>query len=75
MVNNLEVFDSQANFVLCKLNKNDSTDIAIKLLSEDIFIKDLKTKSSFNNEDYVRLAIRSHEDNAKLVKVLKEAIE
>lgn len=73
-ISNLEVYDSEANYVLCHLKQGDSTDLAIKLLENDIFIKDLKTKSSFKDEDYIRLAIRAKEDNDKLIKVLKDSI-
>ena len=71
-IDNLDVYDSEANFVLCHFNKNNSTDIAIGLLENNIFIKDLKTKSSFKDEDYVRLAVRTEDENNQLIKVLKE---
>lgn len=74
-INNLKVYDSQANYVLCYLDKIDSTNVAIELLDDDIFIKDLKTKSSFKDENYIRLAIRKEEENKKLCKSLKRIIE
>ena len=68
----IEVFDSQANFVMCKLNGHDSTQLAIDLLNDNIFIKDLKTKKVFLGKDYVRLAVRTEEENKRLVKSIKE---
>ena len=73
-IDNLKVYDSEANYVLCHLEKGDSTQLAIRLLENDIFIKDLKTKSSFKDEDSIRLAVRTEEDNDKLVKVLRESL-
>ena len=74
-INNLKVYDSQANYVLCHLGDVDSTKVAIELLDHDIFIKDLKTKSAFKDENYIRLAIRKEEENKTLCKLLKRIVE
>lgn len=71
----LEVYDSQANYVLCDLGKTNSTDVASQLLEENIFIKDLRTKEAFNNMNYIRLAIRTEKENRILSKKLKEILE
>lgn len=70
----LEVYPSQANYVLCKIiDKISSEDLAIKLLDEyNIFIKDLSSKKGFENGQYIRLAVRNTEDNDKLITALKE---
>ena len=70
----LEVYPSQANYVLCKIiGKINSEDLAIKLLDEhNIFIKDLSSKKGFENGQYIRLAVRNTEDNDKLIAALKE---
>ena len=70
----LEVYPSQANYVLCKIiDKINSEDLAIKLLDEhNIFIKDLFSKKGFENGQYIRLAVRNTEDNDKLIAALKE---
>lgn len=70
----LEVYPSQANYVLCKIiDKINSEDLAIKLLDEhNIFIKDLSSKKGFENGQYIRLAVRNTEDNDKLIAALKE---
>ena len=74
IIDSLKVYDSQANFLLLQLKNCNSTELAIKMLEEDIFIKDLRTKNEFLNEDYVRLAIRGKEDNNKLIKALRKHV-
>lgn len=69
----LEVYPSQANYVLCKITgKISSEKLAIKLLDENnIFIKDLSSKKGFENGQYIRLAVRNTEDNNMLIDILK----
>lgn len=74
-IDGIDVYDSQANYILCNLGNNDSTLVAANLLENDIFIKDLKTKDSFKDMNYIRLAIRTREENKKLVKALKNEIK
>lgn len=73
-IDGIDVYDSEANFVMCNLNEYDSTELAVDLLENDIFIKDLKTKDAFKGKNYIRLAVRSEEENDKLVKVMKKSI-
>ncbi len=69
----LKVFPSQANFILCKLDKNHrADDLAVKLLEDNIYIKDLTGKKCFEEPNYIRLAIRDKNDNDFLVKSLEE---
>ena len=68
------VFDSQANFILLDLGDVNSTNIAVKLLDKNIFIKDLRTKHAFEGKNFVRLAIRTREENNELIKFLVEAV-
>ena len=74
-IKDIVVYDSQANYVLCDLGTFNSTEITIKLLEENIFIKDLRTKNAFKNMNFIRLAIRTEEENRVLVKKLREFIE
>ena len=68
----LEAFPSQANYFLCKLkNRFTSHELAIRLLKQDILIKDCGSKKAFNGGNYIRLAIRDRNDNQKLIEVLK----
>ena len=74
-IDGLDVYESQANYILCKLSNKNSTLIAEKLIEENIFIKDLKTKFAFRNMDYIRLAIRTREENKILVNILYKLLE
>lgn len=67
----LNVFDSQANYVLVQLVNCDitATDLTKKLLANDnILIKDLSSKTG---GQYIRLAVRNDYENNKLVDSLK----
>ena len=68
----LEVFDSQANYFLCRLTGTLTSDeLAVRLLSDyGILIKDCSTKKGFEGRNYIRIAIRNREDNSRLVKAL-----
>lgn len=74
-INNIIVYDSEANYVLCDLGQKNSTKIASKLLEKNIFIKDLRTKSAFKDKNYIRLAIRTETENKILVESLCEILE
>lgn len=68
----IKVYKSQANYFMCKLLNNDSTEIAMDLLNEyNIFIKDLKGKEGIKG-NYIRVAIKEKDDNISLVKALEE---
>ena len=67
------VYDSQANFILVNLGKINSTKVTIKLLEKNIFIKDLRTKQAFKEKNFIRLAIRTKEENDKMIDRLVEA--
>ena len=74
-VKGIKVYDSQANYVLCDLGEFNSTELAEKLLVKNIFIKDLRTKDAFKGMNYIRLAVRTREENAFLVQVLKDILK
>ena len=68
----LQVYQSQANYFLCKItNKYTATELTSLLLQYNILIKDCSTKAAFNQQNYIRLAIRNTEENCKLIAVLK----
>jgi histidinol-phosphate/aromatic aminotransferase/cobyric acid decarboxylase-like protein len=71
-IKSLRVIPSQANYFLCEvLTPFNSTDLTRRLLCHfNILIKDCRNKSGFNNQNYVRIAIRSQEDNLKLYNAL-----
>ena len=71
-IKEIKVYDSQANYILCELLNNDSTDVAIYLLENyNIFIKDLKGKKGFEDKNYIRIAIKRTEENDVIISALK----
>lgn len=70
----IEVYDSEANFVMCKINGFDSTQLSIDLLEYDVFIKDLKTKDAFSGKNFIRLAVRTREENDLLIDFIRKII-
>lgn len=67
-----KVYDSQANFIMVKIDRN-STQLAIDLMENDnILIKDLYRKDTFDKPEYIRLAIRDRKDNEKLINSMKK---
>lgn len=75
-VTGLRVIPSQANYVMCELTgKRNARELTEKLLLDyNILIKDLTGKVKGTGQ-YVRIAIRSEEDNEKLIRALKELEE
>lgn len=70
-----EVYPSEANYLLVGLRNINSTELAKELLiNHNILIKDLRTKEAFLGLDYVRIAVRSTEDNNKLITALKKVL-
>jgi threonine-phosphate decarboxylase len=71
-ISKLEGYDcskSSTNFILIKTKKN-STNLQKKLLEKKILIRDCKNFRGLNNH-YIRIAVKSHKDNLKLVKALE----
>ena len=69
------IFPSEANFIMVDLKSVNSTKLATKLLDNNIFIKDLRTKTAFKNKNFIRLAIRSEKENNFLIEKLSEFFE
>ena len=68
----LKVYSSQSNYFLCRVTgRFSSHELALKLLRHNIIIKDCSTKAAFGGRDYIRLAVRSRDENERLVRVLK----
>ena len=70
----LRVIPSDANYVLVEImNGMKASELTKRLLIEsDLLIKDLSKKIVRGDKQYIRLAVRDSEDNAKLVKALRE---
>ena len=75
-VQNLRVIPSQANYVMCELTGDiTSTALAETLLDKyNILIKDLSQKKGFNGKSYIRLAVKTPQENELLVSALKEIL-
>lgn len=68
----LRVIPSQANFVTAQvLAPHSSKELTIACLENDLIIKDLSEKEGFDGKQYIRLAVRSTQDNARLLEVLR----
>ena len=68
-IQGFECNPSSTNFILIK-TKQDSTKLQKKLLKHDILIRDCKNFHGLNNH-YIRIAIKSHKENLKLVKAME----
>jgi threonine-phosphate decarboxylase len=68
-LNGFDCSKSFTNFILIKTRKN-STNLQKKLLEKKILIRDCKNFRGLNNH-YIRIAVKSHKDNLKLVKALE----
>lgn len=69
------VYPTQANFVMCEIKNGFSSAQITKelLVNNNIFIKDLTPKIN-NGKQYIRLAVRTKEENKLLVESLKNIL-
>jgi len=72
----LRVIPSQANYVMAEIvNGTTARELTKRmLLKYNLFIKDLSGKIKGDGRQYIRLAVRNEEDNAKLIKALKQIL-
>ena len=72
----LRVFPSQANYIMCHLeNGMSSSKLADIMLNKyNILIKDLSTKEGLNGGNYIRLSVKTDEENDVVVRVLSELL-
>ena len=66
----LRVVPTQANYVMCEVIGQSAREVCIRLFEEGILLKDLTAKVA-NGHEYIRVAIRTREDNARLIEGLK----
>ena len=73
---NIKVYDTQSNFFLCKLLRDDitSTTIFKKLIDNNILIRDA-SNFPYLGDKYLRFCILDEASNTLLLKLLKELIE
>lgn len=76
-IRQLEVFESQSNYVLCRLNGTISShQLAVKLLARyNILIKDLSSKKGFDGKNFMRIAVKSQADDDFLTEKLSEELQ
>jgi len=70
--------ESQANYITCELTGGLSAHILTRRLlnQENLFVKDLSGKTGIpGDRQYIRVAVRSSEDNDKLIAALKRESE
>ena len=69
----LKVYDSQANYIMAELINVNSSDLTLYLLKKyNILIKDLSSKKGFEDKNFIRIAVKSVEDNTLLIEALKK---
>ncbi len=69
----LKVYRSQANYIMCGLSGGmTGRELAVRLLEKDFFIKDLSRK--IGKGQYIRLAVRTEEENTELVEYLRSIL-
>lgn len=69
----LKAYPSAANYIMCKTIEVKSRELANRLIENyNILIKDLSTKSGFKGQQYIRVAIKSREENDLLLDALRK---
>lgn len=73
-IKGLKVYPSQANYVMCHIeNSVTSTELADILLNKyNVLIKNLASKEGLNKGNYIRLSVKSDEENDYIVNALME---
>ena len=72
----LRVFPSQANYVMCRVERGYPTRRLAEILLNryNILIKDLSTKEGLKGGNYIRLSVKTVEENDTMVRALKELL-
>ena len=70
----LRVMPSQANYFLCEIlpPKNANQLVLTMLKKYNILVRDCSDKQGFDGKQYMRIAVRSHEDNTKFIQAFRE---
>jgi histidinol-phosphate/aromatic aminotransferase/cobyric acid decarboxylase-like protein len=70
----LRVMPSQANYFLCEiLPPHTANEVVLYMLKHhNILTRDCSNKPGLDGKQYMRIAVRSHEDNARLTEGLRE---
>ncbi|RKD30447.1 aminotransferase class I/II-fold pyridoxal phosphate-dependent enzyme [Lacrimispora algidixylanolytica] len=75
-IRQLKLYPSEANFILCEIIDGCSaSQIAELLLNRyNILVKDLSNKSGMEGREFIRIAVRTKEDNNRLADALKHIL-
>ena len=76
-IHQLRVFPSQANYLLCEITDGGSaTQISELLLNRyNILIKDLSHKKGMEGRNYIRIAVKTRKENARLIDAMKHILK
>ncbi|MGL5506976.1 MAG: pyridoxal phosphate-dependent aminotransferase [Paraclostridium sp.] len=70
----IKVYQTDTNFILIKLLNKEAKELKHKLfINDDILIRDASNFRSLDNS-YIRIAIKSHEENIKIIKAIKSIL-
>ncbi|HSF28834.1 MAG TPA: histidinol-phosphate transaminase [Nitrosopumilaceae archaeon] len=69
-IKNFSCYPSSTNFILLESKINSKT-IQKKLIKKKLLVRDCSTFHGLNNK-FIRIAVRTHKENVKLVKALEE---
>ena len=64
----------EVNYYLCEiLSPKNANELVLTMLKKyNILMRDCSDKKGFDGKQYMRIAVRSHEDNARLINAFKE---
>lgn len=70
----LRVIPSQANYFLCEiLPPMNANELVLKMLKKyNILVRDCSDKLGLDGKQYMRIAVRSHEDNKRFIAAFRE---
>ena len=70
----LRVMPSQANYFLCEIlpPKNAHQLVLTMLKRYNILVRDCSDKQGFDGKQYMRIAVRSHDDNLRFISAFRE---
>ena len=70
----LRVMPSQANYFLCEiLPPQKANRLVLTMLKKyNVLLRDCSDKQGFDGKQYMRIAVRNHEDNVRLIQAFRE---
>lgn len=72
-IEGLRTLPTQANYIMCEVLSMTSRELCVRMMERDILIKDLSGKMN-DGKQYVRIAVRNHDDNVKLLENLQKIL-